>query len=253
MPRELIQLTDCHLFADPHRSLRDIVTWPRFMATLQVVRQRVPNADLLVLSGDTAHDETRATYESVFRELTDWTERCRILPGNHDDRDAIRGVFSPANDGPPGRITFHVAWPDWQVIGLDSQQPGELAGQLGSDQLDWLHGRLELSAVPAVLFLHHPPLDVQSAWLDRIGLRDATDFGRLLERHPQVRLVVCGHVHQQLAASLAHATVLTTPAVGPQFRPRTEQLEIDVAAPPAYRLLELHPEGRWSTQVLSLP
>jgi len=62
-------------------------------------------------------------------------------------------------------------------------------------------------------------------------------------------LICCGHVHQETASSLAGATVLTTPAVGPQFRPRTAELEID-PGPPAYRLIELYPGGEWSSQVL---
>src|SRR5262245_52175673 len=68
MTRRLVQITDCHLFADRERDLRDVVTWPRMVAILQQVRLQVPDADLLVLTGDTAHDAARETYRSV-REL----------------------------------------------------------------------------------------------------------------------------------------------------------------------------------------
>jgi Icc protein len=250
MTRRIVQLTDCHLFADATRELRGIVTWPRLAAVVDDVRRRVPDFDLLVLSGDTAHDEEPATYESVRKELGDLAGRVQIIPGNHDDRQALHDVFPDSTSGLAGRVTFHVRWDDWQVIGLDSRRPGELPGSLGDEQLAWLRARLDAAPrVNALLFLHHPPVAVASGWLDKIGLQDVSQFEQTLRGHAQVRLIACGHVHQELAASLGGATVVTTPAVGPQFRPRTEQLEID-PAPPAYRVLELHADGRWLTQVL---
>src|SRR5436190_18417540 len=89
----ILQLTDCHLFADPKAELRGVATWPRFQAVLQDVRRRFPDFDLLVLSGDTAHDECLATYQAVRQSLGEWSERVRIIPGNHDDRAAMRRVF----------------------------------------------------------------------------------------------------------------------------------------------------------------
>jgi len=250
MPR-VVQLTDCHLFADPAGALRGVATWRRFEAVLRDLRLRMSDCDLLVVSGDTAHDEALATYQAVRQALGDWAPHLRIIPGNHDDRASLRRVFPESCRGSDGRVTFTVRWTDWQVIGLDSQQPGELPGLLGEEQLAWLHDQIEAApGLSTLLFLHHPPIAVQCPWLDAIGLQDAADLEVLLKRHSQVRLIGCGHVHQEMSASLAGGVVFTTPAVGPQFRPRTAKLEID-PQPPAYRVIELLPDGRWSTQVLS--
>ena len=76
------------------------------------------------------------------------------------------------------------------MIGLDSQRPGEARGTLGDEQRAWLHQRLKSTPpLNTVLFLHHPPVAVQSPWLDAIGLQDAADFERLVRAHPQVRLI----------------------------------------------------------------
>jgi Icc protein len=250
MTHRIVQITDCHLFADPSRELRDIATWPRFLAALRAIDQQVPDCDYLVMTGDTAHDEEPATYEAVRQVLGDQMQRVRIIPGNHDDRASLRSIFPEACGHDGQRVTFHVRWADWQMIGLDSHLPGETSGRLGDEQRAWLGEQLTQSQKRStLLFLHHPPIHVQSPWLDAIGLEDAADFERLLRDCPHVRLICCGHVHQELAASLAGATVLATPAVGPQFRPRTEQLEID-PGPPCFRLIELHGDGQWSTQVL---
>ena len=252
-PLTIVQLTDCHLFTDPGGSLRDVATRPRLRRVLEDIHTRVPDFDLLVVTGDTAHDEAQATYEAFRHDLGDWINRLRIVPGNHDNRAALRRVFPAATDLIGDRVGFRVARGDWLVIGLDSQLTGEDAGELGSGQLAWLDDRLAVEpARSAVIFLHHPPIAVESPWLDRIGLLDAGALETVIERHPRVRAVVTGHVHQEASGRCGGADVHTSPAVGPQFRPHTETLVID-PGPPAYRIIDLRPTGDWSTAVVRCP
>ncbi|WP_411277701.1 phosphodiesterase [Gaiella sp.] len=246
----IVQLTDCHLFTDPIGSLREIVTRPRLRRVIEDIRRRVPEADLLVVTGDTAHDEAQATYEEFSRDLGDWTDRLRIVPGNHDNRASLRRVFPDACDEASGRVVFRVETTEWLVLGLDSQRIGEDAGELGTAQLTWLGDQLEAARTRnAVVFLHHPPIEVGSPWVDGIGLLDARALENVLAEHPQVRAVISGHVHQEASGLIGDTTAHTSPAVGPQFRPHTETLVID-QGPPAYRIVELHATGDWSTTVV---
>jgi 3',5'-cyclic-AMP phosphodiesterase len=246
----IVQLTDCHLFADQDGSLGDIATWPRLRLVLADIRRRAPDFDFLVVTGDTAHDEATATYEAFRDELGDWVERLRIVPGNHDDRGALTRVFPRGCRPFADRIGFLVETDGWVVIGLDSQLGDETPGELGPRQFARLRARLEgRPGLDTVLFLHHPPIPVGSPWLDEIGLRDAGELDALLEAHPQVRAVISGHVHQEASGTIGGAPVHTTPAVGPQFRPSTTTLEI-TSGPPAYRIVELRPAGAWSTIVV---
>jgi Icc protein len=249
----IVQLTDCHLFTDPDGSLRDVATRPRLHAVVEDICERVPDFDLLVVTGDTAHDEAQATYEEFRAELADWVDRLRIVPGNHDNRAALRRVFPVATEEIGDHVGFRVERGEWLVIGLDSQLTGEDAGELGPGQLAWLDDRLAVDpARNAVLFLHHPPIAVESPWVDRIGLLDAGALETVLAQHPQVRAVITGHVHQEASGRCGGADVHTSPAVAPQFRPHTETLVID-PGPPAYRIIELYPTGDWSTTVVRCP
>ena len=76
-----------------------------------------------------------------------------------------------------------------------------------------------------------------------------SELETVLVTHRQVRAVFSGHVHQEALGGCGGAEVRTSPAVGPQFRPHTEALVID-PGPPAYRIVELHPAGTWSTTVV---
>ena len=137
----------------------------------------------------------------------------------------------------------------WRLIGLDSHRPGELSGELGVEQLAWLDEQLGSEpSRPTGLFVHHPPISVNSAWLDRIGLVDADSLLTVLRRHAQVRFVSCGHVHQERSAVLGSIQILATPSTGVQFRPETAAFEVDVADP-GYRVFNLVPDGQFQSWV----
>lgn len=246
----LLQISDCHLFSDPATLLRGVATWSRFQQLVAELSKVAQSPDLLLATGDTAHDELLTTYQCVRKELEPWESRLRIIPGNHDHRESLLQTFPNGCRQIQDRVNFDVQFERWQVVGLDTHIPGSTSGRLGSEQLDWLSTHLTATRdLWTVLVMHHPPLLVQSAWLDKIGLEDREEFAAIVRAHAHVRLILCGHIHQAYVGSLGHATVLTTAAVGPQFRPRTEQLEI-VDLPPAYRIVDLHDSGQWSTQVI---
>lgn len=143
------------------------------------------------------------------------------------------------NAVPRDRVTFSFAAGNWHVIGLDTLVPGELRGELGSSQLASLAAELvQHPQSPTLLFMHHPPVEVHSAWLDKIGLTDHDAFCRLVEASPQVKLICCGHIHQEFEARVGRATVLAAPSTSVQFKPCTEALEVD-ELPPGLRVIRL--------------
>ena len=167
--------------------------------------------------------------------------------------DGLVSVFPERCECTDGRIVFSSTAGDWQLIGLDSQITGDVAGQLGSAQLEWLDGQLqECDRKHVIVFVHHPPVPVRCEKLDAIGLGDAQQLLDLLRSDNRVRLICCGHVHQASTTSLDGLTVMTTPAIGPQFRPRSTETQSDLL-PAAARLIELESDGCWSSQVIRVP
>lgn len=252
MTVRILQLTDLHLFADPAARLREIPTRAIVQRVLAAVQARAGEWDLVVLTGDLAHDETRETYSAV-RDLLGpqllglqlpGTElrsrgRCRIVPGNHDNRAAIRDAFPDCDITPGEWITFATDVGGWRLIGLDTHCPGEVWGRIEPSQLDWLATELEAhSDRRTLIFMHHPPFQVQSRWLDLVGLRQAEAFWEVIRHFPHVRGVSCGHVHQEFRGQVHGVAVYTTPAASIQFRPGTDELEI-TDEPPGFRVFAL--------------
>lgn len=252
MPLRLIQITDCHLFADAATRLKDISTRERLEKVLQALQMELPRVDRLIVTGDLTHDERVETYQALRNLLKDWLPRLRVLPGNHDDRALMRQIFGDVVQTVGDRNVFAESSGNWRLIGLDTQITGSLSGEVGSEQLAWLERQLAASPLPTALFLHHHPLPIGSLWLEKIILQDAASLWQLLDRFPQVRVLCGGHVHQEWAVLRGSTLVLTTPSTGVQFRPETETLVVD-DAPPAYRILDLADDGGVQSRVIRVP
>ena len=94
--------------------------------------------------------------------------------------------------------------------------------------------------------MHHPPVELGLAWLDRIGIDDHELLQALLRDDERIRLVCCGHVHHESSRRVGSAEVMTTPATGLQFSPDSVEA-LFVTAPPGYRPIELD-GGGYSTE-----
>lgn len=251
MPR-IIQLTDLHLTCDPKGRLKAVPTWETLREVLAHVREQAGGWDLLVLTGDLAQDELPETYALLREQLAEWLPRCRIVPGNHDNRAGLRQVFPEIARSAGEFLSFEETLGDWRVIGVDTHQPGEVAGKISEDQLAWLADHLEHSRThPTLLFMHHPPLSVNSPWLDRIALADPKPFCDLIQANPQIRAIATGHVHHVFQGKLGSTDVLTTPSTAIQFEPGGEMASF-TNDPPGYRVFDLK-ENSYRTEVVRLP
>ena len=119
---------------------------------------------------------------------------------------------------------------------LDTTRPGWDPGQLDAARLDWFDAALaQAPDAPTLLAMHHPPLATGVRAWDAFALpaADRRALGAVVERHPQVRRLVAGHVHRTMVAELAGRPVLTAPSTYVQARLDLAAQEVALAAEPA--------------------
>lgn len=241
----LLHLTDTHLYADPHGKLLGQSTRKTFELVLDRALQRFWPVDRVLLTGDLVHDESREGYRYLRQRLAQLDTPCSSLPGNHD---AFRVLVSIFNDGP---VSFapSARCGSWSLVFLDSTVPGSDGGHLDAAQLEQLEETLRAErGAHTLVCLHHQPVPVGSAWLDTMALDNPKPFFAIIDRHPQVRGVLWGHVHQEYQGLRNDVLMLATPSTCVQFLPGSEKFAIDPRTP-GFRWLELHPDGRIHTGV----
>lgn len=198
--------------------------------------------DALLVTGDLADHGTEAEYEEVRTLLAGFTPPPLLCPGNHDARGPYRKVLlgEPASEEPINRVHD---LPGVRVVMCDSVVPGRDSGRLSDGTLDWLAGVLTTTpaSTPVLVAMHHPPVLLHSPLIDEIRQYEGARLAALLDQHPQVVAVLCGHAHTAAATTFAGRPLLVAPAVATTLRlPEETDIDLDGQMPPglAFHILD---------------
>lgn len=203
--------------------------------------------DLLVASGDLVDLGLPEEYARLRELLAAVAVPLCLMPGNHDRRAPLRQVFAGHDYLGGGRMHYHRDVRGLRVIALDTVIEGRDGGDLDEPQLRWLDGVLGGEpAMPALIFMHHPPAATGFSRMDRIAMApgSAERLGAVVERHPQVKAVLCGHVHRGVQGLWRGALLSVCPSTAFQAKLRlgAGRFEADLNEAPAYQLH--HWDGR---------
>jgi len=227
------------LFADADGELRGVTTAASLQKVLDHYAASEWRADRVFITGDLIQDDSPGAYERFRDLMLPLKLRMHCLPGNHDVRDLMRKVCGL----PPFSYCAYEEVHNWLMISLDSCVAGEAGGKIASDELDRLNDIVNSSSAQhVVVCLHHPPIDMGSAWLDTVGLEKGDEFLQHLQSLTKVRLTVFGHAHQAYDDEHNGVRVICTPSTCRQFTPGSEEFTVD-DCPPAYRRITLHRDG----------
>jgi 3',5'-cyclic-AMP phosphodiesterase len=207
-----------------------------------------PNA--LILSGDIANPPWAGGYPLVRDRLS--TVKCPILmvPGNKDDRRALRTAFPDAGWPDDGPLNIARTIGDIRVVGLDVTVPGEKYGD-AAPVIDWLRGQLS-GGEPVLLFMHQHPFRTGFARVDNAPCRNAEALEQaILEAPARVMLLSAGHGHRTVFTQFAGVPAMMCPSLA-----KANLLEFDGDAaplvdPPGFAL-HIIENGRAMSHVIPL-
>lgn len=244
----IAQLTDTHIKTAGRLAYGRVDTSAMLADAVEALRRLDPQPDLLVITGDLVDLGSAEEYACLRAILAPLSQPLLVVPGNHDEREALRNAFADGGYLPASGF-LHYAVDDYplRIVGLDTLIPGQGGGELCAERLDWLARTLaERPAAPTLILMHHPPFVTGIGHMDRIGLQGRQAFAALLEQHPQVQRVLCGHLHRTIHAVVGGRSVLTSPSTAHQVA-----LDLREQAPSAFRM---EPPGfmlhRWADGVL---
>ncbi|MGH8361787.1 MAG: metallophosphoesterase, partial [Gammaproteobacteria bacterium] len=193
-PLRVLQISDTHLFADPGGTLHGVNTRETLQRVLDTAA-RQPRPDLVLATGDLVHDQP-AAYPVLAEMLRQLHAPVAAIAGNHDAAGELRAIQAAGlHVGGMQRLN------GWRILLLNTQVPGKVGGHLSQPELTLLQDGLRTAGDAHVLIaLHHHPVPLRSAWLDRIALDNPDEFFSILDCSANVRGVIWGHVHQEFDA-----------------------------------------------------
>ncbi len=239
----LIQLSDCHLFSDktyigyasvnPYQSLQEVL---RLAASLQ--------PDFILVTGDISGDDSAQSYQHFLTLMQAEVPHVAfaVLPGNHDANHSFMtylSKYSLSSDKP-------VDMDEWLLHGLDTRYQGTL-GYVDNEQLQQIKNVMNRHRERYHLMaLHHHPL-ASDSWMDTHALKNEHALLAFVGQTEQIKLVIHGHVHFPLQRQINDIPVLGVPStcwqwqMTPDFAFSTDK--------PGLRIIDLHDNGSWSTQI----
>ncbi|MFF5294434.1 phosphodiesterase [Paractinoplanes globisporus] len=206
----------------------------RYLAGLPVA------PDAVIVTGDIADHGAEAEYERV-RGLARLGSPVLWCPGNHDDRGPYRkALLGEDVDVAPVNRAYEIG--GVLIVMVDSSIPGRNEGRLGDETIEWLGATLAgRSEMPALICFHHPPVALGMPYVDGMRQFGAGRLAAVIERHPQVVAVLCGHAHTPAVTTFAGRPLVVAPGVvSTSMLPFETEAIVDLGLPPmvAFHLLD---------------
>ncbi|MGH9122813.1 MAG: metallophosphoesterase family protein [Acidimicrobiales bacterium] len=243
----VVVLSDIHLIPGgafgAGTSLPELV-YPRdnLVAALELIGKWEVPPDVFLLTGDLVHEGDKESYEDLAALMATAAKTTGAdvvyLPGNHDLRSNFRrhllgvdgsgkvggqGEGQEGDDGGGGGDGGDGGGDDeirqvqrsggLRIVALDSLIPGEDAGELSDDSIEFLRAVLADPAPDGtIVAVHHPPIPSPIESMSNIRLRNP-DRLRDAIAGSDVRIVVSGHNHHISAGMTGHVPVWVSPAI----------------------------------------
>lgn len=213
----LLQISDTHILPDGEMvsgRLDASAQLARLIDRLQHVKAQVGGIDAVLVTGDLSEDGSPASYERFKQLLAPLELPLYVIPGNHDARAPLRSAFAEAGYlSDHGKLNWHQKIGDVHVIGLDTLNEGEGAGELDPPTLHFLQTTLaSIGREPTLVALHHPPFSSGIAFMDEIGLKSTPALAEVLGQHEGEIRVICGHVHSMIVSSVGPCIAISAPS-----------------------------------------
>ncbi|MBE0485837.1 3',5'-cyclic-AMP phosphodiesterase [Marinobacter sp.] len=243
-PLKVLQLTDPHLMASADGALLGVNTRDSLAAVIDEVLRKHGQPDLILATGDLAQDASSEAYRYFGGQLKAFNCPSLWIAGNHDDSDLLASVAAEFQ-----AEQKQVVKGGWHFVMLDSSVHGKVFGELSQAELSFLDNALSRHPeLPTMVCLHHHPVDIGSDWMEKIGLRNRDAFWQVVDKYPQVKIALWGHIHQDLQQHRNGVQLLATPSTCIQFATGSSDFAVEPLAP-GYRWFELGSSGNFTTEV----
>jgi 3',5'-cyclic AMP phosphodiesterase CpdA len=237
----LCQITDTHIKAGRKLAYGIVDTAGLLERCVDDILTLPQRPDAVIVTGDLV-DYGRPDEYALLRDLlAPLPMPLFLMPGNHDERGALRASFPEQRYLRQWEPFIQYAIDDFavRIVALDSVIPRQGGGTLCDERLAWLDRTLAARPdAPTVVAMHHPPFVTGIGHMDNVGFDRPDALAAVIGRHPQVERVIAGHLHRPITVRFAGTAASTCPSPAHQVALDIDPQAADdfILEPPAYQL-----------------
>lgn len=190
MPYVIAQLSDLHI-GGPNAGSGE-----KFSEAIAEINAMSRQPDLVLITGDLTDEGTDEEWQEFLDRIADLSAPWEAIAGNHDRTISELAGHRSIEAGP-----LH-------LILLDTS-----SDTFGDDDAVWLEAELAAHAThPTIIAIHQPPFETGIWWMDCVGLKGREGFENVVRQHPNVLMVLSGHVHRPIQTNWGGCTLWTCPS-----------------------------------------
>lgn len=240
----IVQISDTHIVEEDRLVYRAIDANEGLRKAVSKINAMSPQPDCVVCTGDLTNRGRAAQYEVFGSIVSDLKAPLFVIPGNHDDTDALqRSLPDLWRSAETPQHGFIHDQGQTRLIFLNSTIAGEHHGHIDEERCTWLRAHVEDAPAHVLVFLHHPPFETGIWWMDAIGNSGGQVLENLLAEYDTVRGVFAGHIHRPISRSFAGTICWIAPST-------SHQVALDIRDDDALFMSENHEPAGMLVHVL---
>jgi len=250
-----VQVSDTHLGASSDYLYRECNPAKNLAAVVDSINRLPEQPDFFIHTGDVCgdkHNEAQPKSYLIAEEILNRLNLPRyFVAGNHDNPGLMKSALQMAKQDTlledNNILCYKFEAEGVSALVLDARIEGKLQGHLSEGQIEVFEQELRKAKSPCLIFLHYPPVEVGSKWMDvEMLLNNRNNFEEVLLRYKsKVRGVFFGHVHQSLQIVKNEILYVSAPSTLFQFSLASSgrPLDLDPEAACGYNLVTIGDEG----------
>ncbi len=232
-PVRFLHISDTHIGEHEDIELQRVKTYPYARRLVDEIKQLPFDYDFILHTGDIAaiipKPEIYKKVESLFQEIE---KPIYYATGNHDDSPHIKEYLTmgPKTDLDKQLLTYTFEVSGITFMCIDARGTDEIDphGQISEAQFQLIENQLQSSKNEMVFFLHYPPIELDSPWVnDLLLILNGEKLHNLFASYAEkIKGVFFGHIHRTLTVTKDNVNYYSTGSTCLQFRNYPEDKEV---------------------------
>ena len=213
----IAQLTDTHITV-PENEIGDCyVKLEALRNCVSAINKLNTAPDVVIHTGDLVHNGSDEEYRLTKSIMDELRVPYFITPGNRDTVTALKKNFSlhSYQNAETAFLQYATNILGYRLIASDTSTESKNLGFLDFQRLAHLDNLLnEQPERSTVIFMHHPPINLSNSEPlkhEYENYRMVENFSEIIDRHPQVVGILCGHIHRSLTGWINATRLVVMP------------------------------------------